>query len=77
MLLTRYNKIAILTNEQNNPAQIAQKVKGLPVIMYVFERLGYPDEKIIEGAPDVILKRKFLTPNVVILQKRIGEKTNG
>lgn len=77
LLLTKYNKIAILTNEQNNPAEIAKVIKELPVIMYVFERLGYPDEKIIECAPDVILKRESLTPNVVILQKRIEEKTDG
>ena len=77
LLLTRHNKIVILTNEQNNPAQIAQKVKGLPVIMYVCERIGYDDEKITKGAPEVILKKEFLTPNVVILQNRVGEKTNG
>ncbi len=77
LLLTRHNKIVILTNEQNNPTQIAQKVKGLPVIMYVCERIGYDDEKIIEDSPEVILKMEFLTPNVVILQNRVGEKTNG
>ena len=77
LLLTRHNKIALLTNEQNNPPQIAQKVKGLPVIMYVCERLGHPDERITKEAPDAILKMEFLTPNVVILQTIQEKKTDG
>jgi len=80
LLLTRHNKIAILTNERNNPTEIAKTLlkSQIPnpksqIIIYVCERLGYDDEKIIEGAPDVILKMEFLSPNVVILQNRAGE----
>ncbi|OGW41238.1 MAG: precorrin-6Y C5,15-methyltransferase (decarboxylating) subunit CbiT [Nitrospirae bacterium GWD2_57_9] len=41
--------------------------------MYVCERLGYPDEKILRGTPEEIADRTFSDPNVVILiQDRQG-----
>lgn len=81
VLLTKHHKIAILTNTENNPSEIAKTLlksqistPNSEIMMYVFERLGLTDEKIIEGPPDDIFKREFLTPNVVILQNRRKEE---
>ncbi|MDH4232858.1 MAG: precorrin-6y C5,15-methyltransferase (decarboxylating) subunit CbiE, partial [Nitrospirota bacterium] len=70
-LLERHNKIAILTDRENNPAAIAQFLHSAfasPLKLYVCERLGYPDEKITEGTPEVIAGMNFGEPNVVILK---------
>ncbi|MBI5205795.1 MAG: precorrin-6y C5,15-methyltransferase (decarboxylating) subunit CbiE [Nitrospirae bacterium] len=80
-LLQRHNKIAILTDKENNPAGIA-KILLKPsavsyqlsaVRMFVCERLGYQDEKVIEGTPEGIAAMEFSEPNVVILK---SEKTS-
>ncbi|MGQ9569622.1 MAG: precorrin-6y C5,15-methyltransferase (decarboxylating) subunit CbiE [Thermodesulfovibrionales bacterium] len=72
-LLKMHKKIAVLTDKENNPVVIAKILissslfkKVLPM-MYVCEKLGYPDEKIIKGPPGDILKESFSTPNVVII----------
>ncbi|MDP2279253.1 MAG: precorrin-6y C5,15-methyltransferase (decarboxylating) subunit CbiE [Nitrospirota bacterium] len=75
-LLQRHNKIAILTDKENNPVEIAKEFLRLSAIsyqlsaikMYVCERLGYSDEKITEGTPEDIAGMAFATPNVVIIQ---------
>ena len=36
--------------------------------MYVCEKLGYKDEKITEGTPEVIAEGPFEHPNVVIIK---------
>ena len=76
-LLATHNKIAILTDKVNNPGKIAEALasryrKGvLPYaptfVMYVCERLGYADEKIIEGTPEEIAGMSFSDPNVVVI----------
>jgi precorrin-6Y C5,15-methyltransferase (decarboxylating) len=38
------------------------------IIMYVCEKLGYPDEKITEGTPAEVAGMSFPEPNVVIIQ---------
>ncbi|HCC68574.1 MAG TPA: cobalamin biosynthesis bifunctional protein CbiET, partial [Nitrospiraceae bacterium] len=74
MLLEGHNKIAILTDKVNNPSEIAKILNlSLPTShfqlkMYVCERLGYPDERIVEGTPVEIAEMSFLDPNVVILK---------
>lgn len=74
-LLQRYNKIAILTDRENNPSEIAKILNLSPIahsqlpVIYVCERLGYPDEKITEGTPEDIAKMTFSEPNVVIIQR--------
>jgi precorrin-6Y C5,15-methyltransferase (decarboxylating) len=75
LLLKRHNKIAILTDKENNPSVIAKTLNfsqithNVPLIMYVCEKLGYPDEKITEGKPGDISKMAFAEPNVVIILK--------
>jgi precorrin-6Y C5,15-methyltransferase (decarboxylating) len=74
-LLQRHNKILILTDKENNPALIAKFLNSSFVTrhsslkMYVCEKLGYPDEKITEGAPEEIAGMLFAEPNVVIVIK--------
>lgn len=71
-LLKKNKKIAVLTDKENNPKKIAKILISSPFkkvrpVMYVCEKLGYPDEKIIKGSPVDVLKMSFLNPNVVIV----------
>ncbi|MCK5505144.1 MAG: precorrin-6y C5,15-methyltransferase (decarboxylating) subunit CbiE [Thermodesulfovibrionia bacterium] len=76
-LIERNDKIAILTDRENSPAEIAKEIlkqsasgKGertLPLQVYVCEKLGYPDEKITAGTPEEIGGMSFEHPNVVII----------
>lgn len=76
VLLQRHNKIAILTDKENNPSAIAREFlkpsalgfQPSDIKMYVCEKLGYPDEKITEGAPEEIAGMEFSEPNVVIIR---------
>lgn len=76
-LLLRHNEVAILTDKENNPVEIAKTLLKSEISdlesqilrMYVCERLGYSDEKIIDGAPQDIAKMFFSDPNVVIILK--------
>ncbi|MDI6801502.1 MAG: precorrin-6y C5,15-methyltransferase (decarboxylating) subunit CbiE [Thermodesulfovibrionales bacterium] len=74
-LLQQHNKIAILTDKENNPSKIAVAlnssfiVRHSSLIMNVCERLGYDDERIISGPPKEIASQSFREPNVVIIQK--------
>lgn len=83
MLLEKHNKIAILTDKVNNPVVIAKiltsKLTTLnsKLIMYVCEKLGYPDEKTTAGTPEEITEMEFSDPNVVIIvQKAESEISN-
>jgi precorrin-6Y C5,15-methyltransferase (decarboxylating) len=69
-LLEGHNKIAILTDRENNPAVVAKFLhasSASPLTLYVCERLGYPEEKITEGTPELIAGMTFSEPNVVII----------
>jgi len=67
-LLQQYNKIAILTDKENNPSEIAKIPLNSQLIMFVCEKLGYPDEKITKASPEEIARMAFEAPNVVILK---------
>lgn len=73
LLLKKYKKIAILTDKENNPSEIAKVLHSsffthhLQLTLYVCERLGYPDEKIIEVKPGDSATMSFADPNVVII----------
>ncbi len=78
-LLQRHNKIAILTDSENNPTEIAKVINaspGIAPVIYVCERLGYPDERIIEGKPAEISDMTFRAPNVVVIVKQ-GDNAGG
>lgn len=72
-LIKRHEKIGILTDRENNPGIIAKTIKSqLPnfiseIKIYVCEKLGYHDEKIIRGTPDEISEISFEQPNVMII----------
>lgn len=74
-LLRRHDKIAILTDRENNPAAIAAGLSAFSGLrIYVGEKLGYPDERMVEGAPEEIARKTFADPNVVVLIKPPEEK---
>ena len=72
-LVERHNKIAILTDRENNPAEIARILSLSPIadspspMLYVCEKLCYEDEKITVGSPEDIAGKLFSDPNVVII----------
>jgi len=74
-LLERHKKLAILTDGENNPTEIAKVLVGSNIsqpTIFVCEKLGDLDERIIKGAPENIAAMSFSTPNVVIILS--GEK---
>jgi len=72
-LLERHKKIAILTDRENNPAEISKvlisspNASDLSPLIFVCEKLGYPDEKITKGTPEEISAMSFSTPNVTVI----------
>lgn len=81
-LLQEHDKIVILTDRENNPSKIARVLNSSLIthysslIMYVCERLGYPDERIIEGTPEEIARMSFNEPNVVIVIRAVEQQTS-
>ncbi|MBI5847583.1 MAG: precorrin-6y C5,15-methyltransferase (decarboxylating) subunit CbiE [Nitrospirae bacterium] len=70
MLVKKHQKLAILTDRENNPSLIARcLIADHAVTIYVCERLGYPDEKVSSGTPEVIAEMSFSEPNVVVVIK--------
>lgn len=63
--------VFILTDKVNTPAQIAKQfLEGKDNwTMIVGENLSYPNEKIIQGKPDEIVKMEFSTLCVVVVEK--------
>lgn len=69
-LLARHKKLAILTDVENNPREIAKVLITSNIsrlTMFVCEKLGDLDERITKGAPKKIAAMSFSTPNVVII----------
>ena len=79
-LLVKHGKVAVLTDRQNNPAEIARIVaasqdgRGSDVEMFVCERLGYADEGVWKGTAAQASGLTFRDPNVVVL---VGAKGGG
>jgi len=75
--LSQKSMIAVLTDSQNSPKSIAEKLLSLNreygknLTYYVFERLGYEDEKvsIFESAEELISK-DIREPNFLIIEKK-------
>ncbi|MBN2654734.1 MAG: precorrin-6y C5,15-methyltransferase (decarboxylating) subunit CbiE [Nitrospirae bacterium] len=74
VLLERQSKIGILTDRDNNPQEIAENIiKTMPqeryknLTMCVFEKIGYPEEKITKVSVEKAALYKFSEPNIVIL----------
>ncbi len=76
-LLRLHPTLAILTDKVNNPSAIA-KVLPAGATIAVFEKLGYPDERITQGTGEEISKRTFVDPNVVIIRMPAADgRTSG
>ncbi len=78
-LLETHDTIGVLTDKENNPAVIAAQLVHCAyppgsLLMYVGERMGYPDERIAKGSPERIASLSFNDPNVVII-KRVQSPT--
>ncbi|MCX7856579.1 MAG: precorrin-6y C5,15-methyltransferase (decarboxylating) subunit CbiE [Deltaproteobacteria bacterium] len=82
--LNLYGKICIFTDKINNPKLIANTLFDYfgadeNLRMFVAERIGYEDERILEGNPYSFTEMDFKEPNLVVLiwdkfrpQKRMG-----
>jgi len=74
-ILDKSGKIAILTDGINNPSVIAARlVSHDDIRIYVCERLGYPEERVIEGSPREIAAQTFADPNIVIIKAGAEER---
>jgi precorrin-6Y C5,15-methyltransferase (decarboxylating) len=76
-LLEQSGKMGVLTDRENNPgviARVLQSTSYRECIMYVCERLGYPDEKISRGTPEEIAGKSFSDPNVVIVIRGVEDR---
>jgi len=66
-----HKKLAVLTDSQNNPARIARVFENSlfkdKVKMWVCEKLGSEEEKIISGKPKEIKNQNFAEPNLVLI----------
>jgi precorrin-6Y C5,15-methyltransferase (decarboxylating) len=75
-LLESHDTLGILTDKEINPAVIAGLLASSSsgsagsIIVYVGEKMGYPDERITTGSPEEISSMSFEQPNVVIVKKR-------
>ncbi|MBA4374531.1 MAG: hypothetical protein C0402_16900 [Thermodesulfovibrio sp.] len=77
LLVRTHSKICILTDRERNPAAIASFLNASAqastishkLIIYVCEKLGYPEEKITKGTAEEIGGLAFSDPNVVIVMK--------
>jgi precorrin-6Y C5,15-methyltransferase (decarboxylating) len=74
LLLETHDTIGVLTDKENSPAVIAGLVASRPfppgsIVMYVGEKMGYPDERITTGSPEKISTLTFDPTNVVIIRR--------
>ncbi len=76
-LVSRHNKIAILTDRVNSPEKIAGAIiepsafsfQRSAIQIFVCEKIGYEDERIVVGTPEEISAMTFQHPNVVIIKR--------
>jgi precorrin-6Y C5,15-methyltransferase (decarboxylating) len=60
-------KVAVLTAPGFGPAELAAVLRGQPRRLLVAERLGEPDERVVEGDPAEIASGRWADPNVVVV----------
>jgi precorrin-6Y C5,15-methyltransferase (decarboxylating) len=61
-------KVAVLTDERCGPAEIGAALAGrADRVLVVGERLGLPDERVLELTPDEAAVGEFADPNVVLV----------
>lgn len=60
-------KVAVLTQPGFGPAELAERLRGSGRRLLVAERLGEPDERVVEGEPAAIEAGRWADPNVVLV----------
>jgi precorrin-6Y C5,15-methyltransferase (decarboxylating) len=81
-LLAEHTAIAVLTDREHGPAEIALALQCATdlwpsLTMHVCERLGFDDERIREGPPGTMESMAFNDPNVVIVTREGRTQTPG
>ncbi|MBP2704003.1 precorrin-6y C5,15-methyltransferase (decarboxylating) subunit CbiE [Microbispora sp. RL4-1S] len=59
-------KVAVLTAPGSGPAEIGAALRGRPRRLVVAERLGTPEQRVTECAPEEAAARSWAEPNVVL-----------
>jgi precorrin-6Y C5,15-methyltransferase (decarboxylating) len=60
-------KVAVLTSPEFGPAQLAGELAGLGRRLLVAERLGEPDERVVEDSAEGVASQAWRDPNVVVV----------
>jgi precorrin-6Y C5,15-methyltransferase (decarboxylating) len=60
-------KVAVLTQPGFGPAELAARLGGAGRRLLVAERLGEPDQRVVEGDPKAIAAATWADPNVVLV----------
>jgi precorrin-6Y C5,15-methyltransferase (decarboxylating) len=60
-------KVAVLTQSGFGPAELASRLAGSARRLLVAERLGEPDQRVVEGDPAEIAAATWRDPNVVLV----------
>jgi precorrin-6B C5,15-methyltransferase / cobalt-precorrin-6B C5,C15-methyltransferase len=60
-------KVAVLTQPGFGPAELAARLGGAARRLLVAERLGEPDQRVVEGDPKAIAAATWADPNVVLV----------
>jgi precorrin-6Y C5,15-methyltransferase (decarboxylating) len=66
----RHPKVAILTQPGAGPEWFAPRLAGTGARLVVAERLGYPDERLIEASPEELGAQSFAQPNLLLVLHR-------
>lgn len=75
--ISKKKMLVVLTDHQNTPNSIAQRLLSLnkeyrgSLRYYVFERLGYEDEKIsVFNSAEELISKEFKEPNFLLIEKK-------
>lgn len=69
-------KVAVLTSPEFGPAHLASELLGLGRRFLVAERLGEPDERVVEVSAEDVVNETWRDPNVVVVfdeSKAVGK----
>ena len=74
LLCELHSKLVILTGGENTPSKV---MESLPenALVYIFERLGYPDEAVKRGRPSELIGLVFSEPNLIIVMTPLKENS--
>jgi precorrin-6Y C5,15-methyltransferase (decarboxylating) len=70
-------KVAVLTQPGFGPSELAARLDGAGRRLLVAERLGEPDQRVVEGDPKTIAAATWADPNVVLVLDERGALAGG